>query len=353
MEQSHSNNQLSDDERRRRKEELRRQAQERLANVGRAAAAAAPLSSVTGSPSANESARVSNTPSFPGNGDVSEPAFKAPESDPAPQEPVRAEPVTEESVSQETLSQSAPGQQENTTSQSTDYGMAGGAFISADELERDGFNTASSAPDSHEISSYVVPPKNAGKTPSAIAVLSLLIAGGAVLASAYLFNQLEKTQMQISALTTLLDQKAQQIDGLNQKLSNTDETADLSLDALKVVLRDQEEAIDDMGTRIAENTNRIRSFPNMDSLAQDQRDFVKLAYDLKVKVEILEEKMDVLMPESAARAGLPQLRKEFSQLKQAVTEVTQTYGYKEIQDMKLQLEDINIRLDRMQNAVGS
>lgn len=349
MEQTHSNNQLSDDERRRRKEELRRQAQERLANVGRAAAAAAPLNSVTDSPSSNESAQSASDPSFSGNGDFSNPAFQATEPDPVAQEPVREEPAP-----QETMSQSTSGQQENPSSQSADYGMAGGAFISADELDRDGFNPSSSeAPDSHEISSYVVPSKGASKTPSAIAVLSLVIAGGAVLASAYLFNQLEKTQMQISAMTTLLDQKAQQIDGLNQKLSNTDETADLSLDAMKVVLRDQEEAIDDMGTRIAENTNRIRSFPNMDSLAQDQRDFVKLAYDLKVKVEILEEKMDVLMPESAARAGLPQMRTEFSQLKQAVTEVTQTYGYKEIQDMKLQLEDINIRLDRMQNAVGS
>ena len=344
MEQTHSNNQLSDDERRRRKEELRRQAQERLANVGRAAAAAAPLGSVTGNPPANESAPADNSASFSAKDDITPPPFSRTEAEPVTPEPIAPEPETT----------NAPENKEKPEPQTNDFGMAGGAFISADELDQDGFSAgATSAPDSHEISSYVVPPKGGSKTPSAIAVLSLLIAGGAVLASAYLFNQLEKTQMQVSTLATLLDQKAQQIDGLNQKLSNTDETADLSLDALKVVLRDQEEAIDDMGTRIAENTNRIRSFPNMDSLAQDQRDFVKLAYDLKVKVEILEEKMDVLMPESAARAGLPQMRQEFSELKQAVTEVTQTYGYKEMQDMKLQLEDINIRLDRMQNAVGS
>lgn len=207
---------------------------------------------------------------------------------------------------------------------------------------------------SSELSTSVLPPETSNKTPSAVAVLSLVLAGGAILAAGYLYTQLEKTQTQLTAVNTLLTQKAAQLDGLSQKLSATGETADLSLDALKVVLRDQEAAIGEMGSRISENTNRIRSFPNMDSLAQDQRDFVKLAYDLKVKVGLLEEQMQEVAPVARSSGpGVTQLRSEVSDLRKAVSDVSQTYSYKEVQDMKLQLEDINIRLDRIQNAVSA
>lgn len=236
-----------------------------------------------------------------------------------------------------------------TTSSQTEESV----FISAAEQLEQAQESAKPSAAPYAVSSYVLPPAKASKSgPSAIALIALLLGGAAVLGAAYLYNQLEKTQAQLMAMTTVITQKTQQIDNLNMKLSNTDQTADISLDALKVVLRDQEDAITEMETRIGENTNRIKSFPNMDSLAQDQRDFVKLAYDLKVKVEVLEEKMDKLLPASGSSASLPQLRSEMTDLKKAVTDVTQTYGYKEMQDMKLQLEDINIRLDRMQNAMN-
>lgn len=220
------------------------------------------------------------------------------------------------------------------------------------------------------------PPHGAAPAASnAIAIIALLLAIVALAGAGFLYTQLMAANAKLTASQGVLERHDGNIAILNDKLSVSGENANLSVDALKIILREQEQEIRKLwdiaskrnrgdidknlasisqltnsmsgasGSRseLSELNNRVASMANR--IVTVEGAIKTMPANVELAVAQNKEAVDML------DGSVASLRKKVEKLS-AQPAATGGASYAELTNMKLEIEDIQIRLDRIQNAVG-
>lgn len=237
----------------------------------------------------------------------------------------------------------------------------------------------------------------APKQTLAIIALILSVAMGGF--AGFLFMQLQEANAQLSKAEGILNGHATNLAALNDKLSASDENANLSVDALKILLKDNGKEIRklwDLSNKtnkpnIAKNNKAIsgvkasiakvdkkaasvdRKVANVDSKVANANSAIdgnkkkigsnkNSIADLKASIALHQNAMeDKLAQVKSSANGLPAAtEKRINDNEQSIRSIDATRKKlnssmaeveSQFNEMKLEIEDIQIRLDRMQNAM--
>lgn len=220
----------------------------------------------------------------------------------------------------------------------------------------------------------------AAKSNQTLGVVALVIGLVAVAGAGFLFTQLQETQQSLMSAQAIIRDQAVNIDSLNEKLSVTGENADLSVDALKSLLREHDQeirklwdvankrnksAIEDNTKGVAIARSGVDSLKKAQSQMQTTVDAAnKSIADTNTAISAVRQRLDRV--EIAASSLPAEAELAIAQNKEAVQTVETTLAglsatvekmrkagtSGDIGGMKLEIEDIQIRLDRIQNALG-
>jgi len=216
------------------------------------------------------------------------------------------------------------------------------------------------------------PARSSGSAMTAIALVAGLAGlGGA----AYLFTELQKSsQALVQAQAQLADQSAQ-LATLNERLSVSGENANLSVDALKVVLREQDQEIrklwdvankknrtdiDNNSAQIAKLSSGISAMGNTGKELTALRTGLTAAEEadagLRRQISELQASLNSLPAQTELaiaqnKESIDLLDGSVASLRQSVEKLRTSSTSANLTDMKLEIEDIQIRLDRIQNAM--
>ena len=205
-------------------------------------------------------------------------------------------------------------------------------------------------------------------------ILSLAMAGFA----GFLFMQLQEANAQLKKAEGILNGHSTNLSALNDKLSASDENSNLSVDALRILLKDNGKEIRklwDVSNKtnkpnIAKNGKKISSIKssvakvdkkvgtansnisgNKKSIAALKSSLTKSQKSLEVKMAEMKASVGALPAETEKRIGnneqsIRSIDATRKKLNSSMAEVESQFN-----EMKLEIEDIQIRLDRMQNAM--
>jgi chromosome segregation ATPase len=212
-------------------------------------------------------------------------------------------------------------------------------------------------------------------------VLSLAMAGFA----GFLFMQLQEANAQLKKAESILNGHSTNLDTLNDKLSASDENSNLSVGALKILLKDNAKEIRKLWD-ITNKTNKPNIIKNSKSISGVKASVVKVdkkatGIDKKVasangnisgnKKSISALKASLTNSQKSLEAKLAEVKASVSGLpaatekrigdnEQSIRSIDATRKKlnssmaeveSQFNEMKLEIEDIQIRLDRMQNAM--
>ncbi|WP_286718461.1 hypothetical protein [Thalassolituus sp. UBA2009] len=211
-----------------------------------------------------------------------------------------------------------------------------------------------------------------------LAVVALVVALGMGGLAGFLFMQLQTLQGQFANAETLLKSQAANINVLNEKLSVTGENANLSLDALKVIIKEHDAEIRKLWD-VANKRNKADIASNEKAITALKGSLAGLDKELKASNDkqqkalaandaALQKKLDASLAEMKKKIAkveaqvlampaetelrVAQNTESIQSLEAAMTKMRQSGAGGNLADMKLEIEDIQIRLDRIQNALG-
>ena len=205
-------------------------------------------------------------------------------------------------------------------------------------------------------------------------LLSLAMAGFA----GFLFMQLQEANAQLKKAEGILNGHSTNLAALNDKLSASDENSNLSVDALRILLKDNGKEIRKLWDlsnktnkpRIAKNGKAIGSVKssvakvnkkvgtangnisgNKKSIAALKSSLAKNQKSLEAKMAAVKASVNALPAKTEKRIGnneqaIRSIDATRKKLNSSMAEVESQFN-----EMKLEIEDIQIRLDRMQNAM--
>jgi chromosome segregation ATPase len=222
-----------------------------------------------------------------------------------------------------------------------------------------------------------------------IAILALIVALGLAGFAGFLFMQLQEATAQLKKAEGILNGHATNLTALNDKLSASDENSNLSVDALRILLKDNGKEIRKLWDlsnktnkpKIAQNAKSIGSLKS--SVANVDKSVTKVdkkidqkvgsantnisgnkksIASLKTSLANSQKSLEAKMAEVKASVGaLPAAtEKRIDNNEQSIRSIDATRmklnsSMAEVEsqfnEMKLEIEDIQIRLDRMQNAM--
>lgn len=206
-----------------------------------------------------------------------------------------------------------------------------------------------------------------------LAVVALLVAIAMGGLAGFLFMQIQGMQKQLANAESIIRSQADNLSVLNEKLSVTGENANMSVDALKVLMKEHDSEIRKLWD-VANKRNKADIASNAKAVSGLKSSIAGLNKDVKAanaqtdKAEAsLNKKIDAKASELTKRiakveAGaldlpaenqlrIAQASEQLQTLEATVTKMRQSGG--NLGDMKLEMEDIQIRLDRIQNALGT
>lgn len=218
-------------------------------------------------------------------------------------------------------------------------------------------------------------PVAAQASSNTLAIVSLVVALAGFAGAGFLYTQLQTANAKLAMAQSVIEGHDSNIEILNDKLSVSGENANLSVDALKIILREQEQEIRklwDIASKrnrsdIDKNTAAISEVGQSVSGAAGSRSELSnlsskiLALSGRVAtVESAVSNMpaDVELAVAQNKEAIDMLDGSVTTLRQKVEKVGSQpasgggASYAELTNMKLEIEDIQIRLDRIQNAVG-
>ncbi|MCD8523566.1 MAG: hypothetical protein LRY66_12230 [Saccharospirillaceae bacterium] len=211
-----------------------------------------------------------------------------------------------------------------------------------------------------------------------LAVAAFVVALGMAGLAVFLFLQLQTLQGQFANAEALLKSQAANINVLNEKLSVTGENANLSLDALKVLIKEHDAEIRKLWD-VANKRNKADIASNEKAISALKGSLASLDKELKANADkqlkaiaagdaATQKKLDssladlqkkiakveaqVLAMPAETELRLAQNTESIQALEAAMTKMRQSGAGGNLADMKLEIEDIQIRLDRIQNALG-
>lgn len=204
---------------------------------------------------------------------------------------------------------------------------------------------------------------------SGLAAAGLVIALGALGAAGYMYTLLQKSDQKYAAAQEILLQQGGKIEALENRLSASGENANLSVDALKVVLREQDNEIRKLWD-LASKRNRADIDANSAKLgnlntamnsasgtsASDLKALRSKVNELENAVAALPSGLEISIAQNKESiemlgSSIKSLRSDVSNIESAPSSGG-SVGYDDLTNMKLEIEDIQIRLDRIQNAMS-
>lgn len=204
------------------------------------------------------------------------------------------------------------------------------------------------------------------QTLATVAFIFALVAAGF---AAFLFLQLQNAQQKLVNAEQLLNSQAKTLNDISEKLSATGENANLSVDALKVIIKDHDAEIRklwDLANKrnrgdIVTNAKNIEavkasvaanaSAANKEIEKQQKQLAANDAADAELKKRIAKAETR-LTSVADAEIRLAQQSEAIQALNNEIARLKKSGLGADATDIRLQLEDINIRLDRMQAALG-
>ena len=232
-----------------------------------------------------------------------------------------------------------------------------------------------------------------------LAVIALILSIALAAFAGFLFMQLQEANAKLNKAESILNGHATNLTTLNDKLSATDENANLSVDALRVLLKDNSKEIRklwDLSNKtnkpnIAKNSKEIiglkataikadkkvvgieRKVANVDGKVAAANNEItgnkksiggnkNSISELKNSIALHQKAMDDRIAEvKSSMTGIPAgTEKRITDNEQAIRSIDATRKKlnssmaeveSQFNEMKLEIEDIQIRLDRMQNAM--
>lgn len=224
----------------------------------------------------------------------------------------------------------------------------------------------------------VTPAPAAKQTIAIIALVVALVMGGA---AAFLFMQLQIVQKQLNQAQQVIADQGKNLQKLNDQLSVTGENANLSVDALKVLVKGNAGEIRKLWdvankrnkANISSNTKSINAVKS--SVATVSKKQAVLTENLATAEKTqsaavaavkqdLQKSLDSEVVTLSSRVKTVELASEdiataqlsIGQNSEAIqaleAKVAKLKLGGDVGDMKMEIEDIQIRLDRIQNALG-
>lgn len=205
-----------------------------------------------------------------------------------------------------------------------------------------------------------------------LAMVALIVTMVVGVLAGFLFVQLQAVQKSLGEAEEIIQSQAQNIGVLNEKLSVTGENANMSVDALKSIVKEHDSEIRklwDLSNKrnrsgIAANAKDIQVLKNSVHKATSTVDAQAKkvgAFDGRVKKaeQSLDSVNERLSKAEASVRSLAEVELRIAQqsetiqtLQSEIAKLKKAGLGKDAADIHLELEDINIRLDRMQNAIG-
>lgn len=209
-----------------------------------------------------------------------------------------------------------------------------------------------------------------GKQTLATIALALAVVVG--LLAGFLLMQLQTVQQSLENAEAVIRSQAQNIEVLNEKLSVTGENANMSVDALKSVVQEHDSEIRKLWD-LSNKRNRSEIAANGKEITtlKTEAGKIKASINAQTKQITAFETQMTKADESLVKQGERLAKVEFSTkslaeielrmsqqsesiqaLQSSITQLKKSGLGQDAADIQLKLEDINIRLDRMQNALG-
>lgn len=191
-----------------------------------------------------------------------------------------------------------------------------------------------------------------------LAVIALVLVVGLAGAAAFLFMQLQQVQEKLTRSENIIQNQSENLAVLNNKLSVSGENANLSLDALKVIIKEQDTEIRklwDLANKrnrvaITQNTEKITKLETSvaASSAKNEKNEKGLG-DLAKRVTSTEAQLARL---SEAELRLSQQAEKLRELDASLTKMKKSGLGTDAAEFRLQIEDLAIRIDRLQAVMG-
>lgn len=211
--------------------------------------------------------------------------------------------------------------------------------------------------------------KEASSETNYLGLVALFLGAFSLGFAGYIFVLLQESQSEVTFLQNQIELKSKQLTKLESQLSATGEDADVSVNALRARLNSQSADIKSLMSATKKNSSVLASLPNVDALLKEQAGKVSsstgskianLERDLKAMIDSsnerivqLESEMGLALQTEINKNSIESLKQEMDDLGKNVEVFSQTYSSKQMTNMKLEIEDIQIRLDRIQNALSS
>ena len=211
-----------------------------------------------------------------------------------------------------------------------------------------------------------------------LAIVALVLAIAMSAFAGFIFIQLQEANAQLKKAEGILNGHSTNLAALNDKLSASDENSNLSVDALRILLKDNGQEIRKLWDlsnktnkpKIAQNGKAIASVKSSvakvdkkvgtanSNISGNKKSIASLKTSLANSQKGLEAKMDEV---KASISALPaETEKRIGNNEQSIRSIDATRKKlnssmaeveSQFNEMKLEIEDIQIRLDRMQNAM--
>ena len=203
------------------------------------------------------------------------------------------------------------------------------------------------------------------KAPAAKQSMATIALGVAVMVAAlavFLFLQLQQVKHSLSKAEGVIQTQTENLEVLNEKLSVTGENANMSVDALKSIVKEHDSEIRKLWD-VSYKTNRADIATNSKNIAAKGKEIATLKSDaekIKSGIATQQKQQDERLAKVETRTKslaeielrLSQQSESLQMLQGEVSKLKKSGAGLDAAEIKLKLEDINIRLDRMQNAIG-
>lgn len=202
----------------------------------------------------------------------------------------------------------------------------------------------------------------AKQTLAAVALILVVVVGAL---AGFLLMQLQSVQQGLAKAEGIIQAQAQNIEVLNEKLSVTGENANMSVDAIKSIVKDHDSEINKLWNLsnkrnrpdITANTNQIGVLGKEVNALKAETGKVKTSVGTQqAQVTATADRLTKVEAETKSLAEIEmrisQQNESIQSLQTAVAQLKKSGLGQSAAEIRLKLEDIDIRLDRLQNAVG-
>ena len=198
---------------------------------------------------------------------------------------------------------------------------------------------------------------SSGKSSSALALLALIIGMGAAGGGGYLWVELQAARQQLADAVQVIESQGEMLDGLNQKLSVTDESATVSLQALKVMLKEHDSEIRKLWA-IANKRNKQNIAKHGKALDKQGKQLTTQSESLKgLETELAQQQLNaselaerLTKAEADAQALPPEAELRMAQLNESIQMAQQQIATLKKADK--QFKTLNTRIQQLDDRIG-